>query len=78
MANKNYFDAVNECLDLLTDEQVYALLLDAGLENCPYEDEYIDMETFFESGNLELPLFGSLYLKDSYDCSTLLNYIQVA
>ena len=36
---ENYFKEVNKFLDLLTDDELYYLLLICGLEKCPYKDK---------------------------------------
>jgi len=35
-----YFDEVNKKLDIMNDEEFKQLLIDSGIEDCPYEDEW--------------------------------------
>ena len=36
---REYFRIINERLDNMTDEEIHKLLLEAGLEKCPYLEE---------------------------------------
>lgn len=38
MDKKQYFDSVLNYIDNLTDEEFDAILIESGLEECPYED----------------------------------------
>lgn len=37
MNNKSYFERVAEKFEKLTDEEFFSLLIESGLEDCPYE-----------------------------------------
>ena len=39
-ATQIYFDEVNEKINALSDEEFDQLLIDCGIEECPYEDEW--------------------------------------
>jgi hypothetical protein len=40
MNTKDYFDEVNEKLNSMSDEEFDQLLIECGIEDCPYEDEW--------------------------------------
>jgi len=41
----NYFDELSEKYNNLTDEEVYQLLVESGLEECPYEEKNKEEKT---------------------------------
>jgi hypothetical protein len=43
----DYFNEANEKIDNLTDEEFKQLLIDSGIEDCPYEDEW---ERYYVTG----------------------------
>lgn len=43
----DYFDKVNKALDALSDEEFEQLMIKAGIENCPYEDDIEGIEAYY-------------------------------
>ncbi len=57
---KSYFDEVFEILDNMSDEDFDKLLIESGIENCPYEPQQFELEMdYLENFNLN-------YLRDYF------------
>ena len=68
MEIKKYFEEVRQSLEKLTDEEFEQLLIDSGIEKCPYMDEVI-ME------NLEYSKQASVYNQQNELYNSALQYI---
>lgn len=43
----DYFDKVDKALDALSDKEFEQLMIEAGIENCPYEDDIEGIKAYY-------------------------------
>ena len=62
---KSYFDEVFEILDNMSDEDFDKLLIESGIDNCPYEPQYFKIRMDYSENFSSSYLCKNVYFKEN-------------